>query len=297
MDARFKKIRNVLIIILALNWLVAGAKIIYGLITKSSAMSADGFHSFSDGASNIIGLIGITIAYRPKDKNHPYGHKKYETFASILIAILLFIIAFNLIRNGIIRFFNPEIPDVTYISFIVMLTTIAINIGVYIYEKAQSKLFASDILAADSYHTRSDILISVSVLATLVAIKAGFPMMDTFVSIFIAILIIYSAIRILKESSDVLCDKAVISQDKIKNIVESVPEVKGCHNIRTRGRLDDIHVDLHVLVDPTLPIGKAHALNHKIQKIIKAKLPNITDIAIHIEPLNSVERLPADRQV
>ena len=284
MDARFKKIRNVLIIILALNWLVAGAKIIYGLITKSSAMSADGFHSFSDGASNIIGLIGITIAYRPKDKNHPYGHKKYETFASILIAILLFIIAFNLIRNGIIRFFNPEIPDVTYISFIVMLTTIAINTGVYIYERAQSKLFASDILAADSYHTRSDILISVSVLATLVAIKAGFPMMDTFVSIFIAILIIYSAIKILKESSDVLCDKAVISQGKIKNIVKSVQEVKGCHNIRTRGRLDDIHVDLHVLVDPTLSVGKAHALNHKIQKLIKAKLPNITDIAMHIEP-------------
>ena len=284
MDARFKKIRNVLITILALNWLVAGAKIIYGLITKSTAMSADGFHSFSDGASNIIGLIGITIAYRPKDKNHPYGHKKYETFASILIAILLFIIAFNLIRNGIIRFFNPEIPDVTYISFIVMLTTIAINTGVYIYERAQSRLFASDILAADSYHTRSDILISVSVLATLVAIKAGFPMMDTFVSIFIAILIIYSAIRILKESSDVLCDKAVISQGKIKNIVKSVQEVKGCHNIRTRGRLDDIHVDLHVLVDSALPIGKAHALNHRIQKLIKAKLPNITDIAIHIEP-------------
>jgi len=284
MDVRFNKIRNVLIVILALNWLVAGAKIIYGLITKSTAMSADGFHSFADGASNIIGLIGITIAYRPKDKNHPYGHKKYETFASILIAILLFVIAFNLIKNGITRFFNPVIPDVTYISFIVILTTMAINTGVYIYERAQSKLLASDILAADAHHTRSDILISISVLATLVAIKAGFPGVDAFVSIFIAILIVRAAIEILKESSDVLCDKAVISQDKIKNIVESVPEVKGCHNIRTRGRLDDIYVDLHVLVDPALPIGEAHALNHKIQKLIKTKLPNITDIAIHTEP-------------
>ena len=284
MDVRFKKIRNVLIVILALNWLVAGAKIIYGLITRSTAMSADGFHSFSDGASNIIGLIGISIAYRPKDKNHPYGHKKYETFASIVIAILLFIIAFNLIRNGVTRFFNPVIPDVTTISFIVMLTTMAINTGVYIYEKAQSKLLVSDILAADAHHTRSDILISISVLATLVAISAGFPIVDTLVSIFIAILIVYSAIEILKESSDVLCDKAVISETKIKNIVESLGDVKGCHKIRTRGRLDDIHIDLHVLADPALPIGKAHALNHKIQKLIKDKLPNITDIAIHIEP-------------
>ena len=284
MDIRFTKIRRVLIAILALNWFVAVAKLIYGFMTNSTAMSADGFHSFADGTSNIIGLIGIWVASQPKDKDHPYGHKKYETFTAIIIAILLFIISFNLIRSGIFRFFNPVIPEVTLISFIVMLSTMAVNTGVFFYERSQAKVLSSDILAADAQHTRSDILISISVVFTLIAIKMGFPVVDIIVSILIALLIAHAAFEILKKSSDVLCDRRAIDSGKIRNIVMGIEGVEGCHKIRTRGRSDDIYVDLHVLVDPGTSVGKAHELNHKIETKIKKELSSVTEIAIHIEP-------------
>ena len=287
MQTRFKKIRNILLVILFLNWLVAVAKILYGFIIKSTAMSADGFHSFADGTSNIIGLIGIWVASQPQDKDHPYGHKKYETFAAIIIAIILFIISFNIIRSGFIRFFNPVTPDVTVIGFIVMLSTMAVNTGVYLYEKKQARVLSSDILSADAQHTRSDILVSLSVICTLVAVKAGVPVVDSIVSIFIAFLIARSGIEILKESSSVLCDKTVMDEGLVKKLILSVEGVKDCHKIRTRGRRDDIHIDLHIMVDPGMPIGKAHMLNHKLEEIIKANIKNTTDIAIHIEPFYS----------
>ncbi len=284
MQIRFKKIRGILIIVLLFNWIVAGAKIIYGIITQSTAMSADGFHSFADGASNIIGLVAIFIASQPKDSEHPYGHKKYETFAAIVIAILLFMISFNIIRGSVARFFHPVIPEVTLISFIVMIATLAINCVVFIYEKANAKALTSDILAADAEHTKSDMLISISVIVTLIAVKVGFPAMDTIVSVCIALFIARSGFEILKQSSDVLCDRTVIPVTEIKRVVLAVEGVKDCHRIRTRGRQDDIHIDLHITVDTDMTIGRAHNLNHEIQTAIQKKIEGVTDIAIHIEP-------------
>jgi cation diffusion facilitator family transporter len=284
MHTRFVKIRNILLVILFLNWLVAVAKIFYGIITRAASITADGFHSFSDGASNLIGLAGIWAASQPVDRDHPYGHKKYETFSAVIISILLFIISFNIIRGGIIRFLNPVMPDITGISFFVMIMTMAVNTGVYLYEKKQSHLLSSDILAADSYHTRSDILVSLSVIFTLIAVKAGFPAVDSIVSILIALLIAYSGIGILRESSGVLCDKTVIEETLIKDIVLSVKGVRGCHNIRTRGRADDVHLDLHIEVDSSMAIGTAHKLSHQVEDILKHSLKGVTDIAMHIEP-------------
>jgi len=286
MQIRFKKIRNVLTAVLMLNWLVAAAKIIYGFITGSTAMSADGFHSFSDGTSNIIGLIAIVVASQPKDKDHPYGHKKYETFAAIVIAILLFLISFNLIRSSMARFLNPVIPDVTLNSFIIMIVTLAVNTGVFFYEKSKARILTSDILAADAQHTKSDILISISVVCALIAVKSGFPVIDPIVSIFIALFIAYSGLEILRHSSDVLCDRAVIPAEDIRRVVLGIEGVKGCHNIRTRGRQDDINIDLHITVNTDMPTGEAHNLSHKIQDVIRKRIEGVTDISIHIEPIN-----------
>src|SRR3989338_5697321 len=110
---KFSEVRRILIVILLLNWFVAFSKVIYGLITKSAAMAADGVHSFADGASNIIGLIGIWAASEPKDEGHPYGHKKFETFATLGIAGILFLAAFNILKHAFLRISSPVIPEVT----------------------------------------------------------------------------------------------------------------------------------------------------------------------------------------
>ena len=108
----YQKIRKILLIILVLNWLVALVKIIYGLSSRCSSMTADGFHSLSDGTSNVIGLLGIHFACQPVDKDHPYGHKKYETLFSLAISAMLFIVSFNLIKQGWERLRHPVLPQV-----------------------------------------------------------------------------------------------------------------------------------------------------------------------------------------
>ena len=283
---KFKQIRRILITILIFNWLVAFSKIIYGLVTKCASMTADGVHSFGDGASNIIGLVGIWAASRPKDEDHPYGHKKFETIATFGIAFILFLAAFNILRDTFLGFSLPVIPDVTSASFILMTVTIIINIFVMRYESRKGRELSSDILTCDALHTKGDIFASFVVVGTLVSIKLGFPFLDTIVASLIAILIAKSGVEILRRSSYILCDGNVLSKAEIKSIVNKMPEVKSVHDIRTRGRIDDIHVDLHVIIDAKMHVEAAHSLSHRIESALKTGIRGVTDVSVHIEPLS-----------
>jgi cation diffusion facilitator family transporter len=280
----YKQARKVLIYTLLLNWLVALAKLIYGVLTRSASMTADGLHSFADGTNNIVGMVGFYIAAKPIDKTHPYGHEKYETLTALGIGGLLLFVAFDIIKGAIQRFSNPVIPDVNIGSFIVMFVTVAINIFVMIYENREGKRLKSDFLISDSYHTRSDILVSCSVIATLIAVKIGMPIIDTVMAVLIAVFIGFSAFEILWETSKVLSDAAVVPPEKIKNVVMGFADVSNCHNIRTRGRQDNICVDLHIWVKPDMHIDISHKLVHKIEEQLKKEIPGVKDVITHIEP-------------
>jgi cation diffusion facilitator family transporter len=283
-EERYQKIRRILIYILILNWGVAAAKLFYGWLTRSASMTADGFHSFSDGASNIIGLFGIWVASRPVDQSHPYGHKKYETLTSVAISALLFLVCLNVVREGVIRFLHPVIPKVDVKSFLVMGVTLAINIAVMIYERKRGRALRSDILISDALHTRADILTSTSVIITLIGVKMGYPILDPIASLMIAVFIGYAAVDILRESSRVLSDGVAIREEEIEKVVLNIKGVKEVHQVRSRGRPDDIHVDLHVLVDPEMHVHRAHHLSYAIENKIKRDLRGVTDVVVHMEP-------------
>lgn len=290
---RSSQIKKILIYTLALNWLVALAKLILGYRIKSSSMVADGYHSLSDGASNVICFLGIWLASRPKDDSHPYGHKKYETFASIGIAFLLFFVCIGIIHESIGRFKSPITPNVNILSFIVMSITLAINFMVMRYEYKAGKRLNSDVLIADSAHTKADILTSISVIAALLAVKSGWVFLDPFIAIIIAAFIAYAAFEILKDSAVVLCDSAVIDSKKIEEIVLSIAGVLSVHKIRTRGRCDDIHIDLHVLVRSDMRMDSAHSLSYKIEEDLKRKISGVTDVVVHMEPkIRQEKQLP-----
>jgi cation diffusion facilitator family transporter len=289
-EERYLKIRRVLIYVLLLNWGVAAAKLFYGWVTRSASMTADGFHSFSDGSSNIIGLIGIWIASRPIDETHPYGHKKFETLTSVGISILLFLVCFNVVREGILRFLQPIVPQVNVSSFLVMGITLAINIAVMIYEKKIGIVLKSEILISDALHTRADILTSFTVVVTLIGVKLGYPILDPIASLVISGFIAYAAIEILKESSRVLSDGVAIPIEEIKRVVLSIRGVKECHQIRSRGRGDDIHIDFHVLVDPEMDVHRAHHLSYAIENKVKRDFRGVTDVVVHMEPFEKKEQ-------
>src|SRR4030042_2327182 len=284
---RFQQIRRILIYILILNWGVAAAKLIYGWLISSASMKADGFHSFSDGSSHLIAPIGIWVAYRPIDQNHPYGHKKYETLTSAAISALLFFVCFNVIREGIARFINPVIPEVNLNAFLVMIVTMAVNIFVMVYENKKGKELKSDLLISDALHTRSDILTSASVIITLMAIKLGIPVVDPIASLVIAFFIGYAAVQILRESARVLSDGAAIPIQEIERVVLAIKGVKECHQIRSRGREDDIHIDLHILFDWKMDVHRAHHLSYAIENKIKRDFRGVTDVVVHIEPMET----------
>ncbi|NCO83067.1 MAG: cation transporter [Nitrospirae bacterium CG_4_10_14_3_um_filter_44_29] len=278
------QIRRVLLYTLVLNAGVSLAKIIYGYMSNSIAMTSDGFHSLFDGVSNIVGLIGIWIAYHPPDENHPYGHKKYETLFTIIIGVMIFIACFQILKqvyHSIVEFHRTE---VTTASFAVMLITMGINAFVAVYESRKGKELKSEFLIADALHTKSDILVSVAVIASLIFTRAGYRFADALVGIVIAFLIARIGYEIIKRASDVLVDTICIDTTALEGVIKSVEGVKGCHDIRTRGTERSINLDVHILVNPKISVEKAHEIADSVEEKIKTVFPSVLDIVVHIEP-------------
>ncbi|MER0278948.1 cation diffusion facilitator family transporter [Clostridioides difficile] len=284
----YKKVKQVLWIILFANFAVALLKIVIGNQIKSYSMTADGFHSLSDGASNIVGLIGIFFASKPKDKNHPYGHKKFEIITSLFISGMLFIIAIKIILSAVSRISNPITPSITIESLIALVITLFINIFVCMYEYRIGTKLNSYVLISDSLHTRSDIFVSLGVLVTLIGVKLGFPVIiESIVPIIISAFIIYSAYGIFKPSIGILVDRVAVDEDYIREIVFEFNEVRDVHNIRSRGSKSSIYIDMHVMVDPFISIEQSHDLTHKIEKQIQEEINENAQVIVHIEPFYS----------
>ncbi|HFL3600067.1 TPA: cation diffusion facilitator family transporter [Clostridioides difficile] len=284
----YKKVKQVLWIILFANFAVALLKIIIGNQIKSYSMTADGFHSLSDGASNIVGLIGIFFASKPKDKNHPYGHKKFEIITSLFISGMLFVIAIKIILSAVLRIANPVVPAITIESLIALIITLFVNIFVCMYEYRIGTKLNSYVLISDSLHTRSDIFVSLGVLVTLVGVKLGFPVIiESIVPIIISAFIIYSAYGIFRPSIGILVDRVAVDEDYIKEIVFEFNEVRDVHNIRSRGSKSSIYIDMHVMVDPFISVEQSHDLTHKIEKQIQEEINENAQVIVHIEPFYS----------
>lgn len=283
----YKKVKQVLWMILFANLGVAVMKIIIGTMIKSASMAADGFHSLTDGSSNIVGLIGIQIASKPVDVEHPYGHRKFETLAGLFISGMLFLVGGKIILDAISRFVNAVTPNITIESLIILLVTLLINIFVSTYEYKRGKALKSQILLSDSMHTRSDIYVSIGVLVTLICVKVGLPpIVDPIASLLVAAMIIHAAYEIFKDNSCILVDKAVVSTDKIKDIILSFEHVKGTHNIRSRGSENDLHIDMHIMTAPDLSVDESHKLIHSIEEKIREEINENVQVFAHIEPFN-----------
>lgn len=281
----YKEVQKILAIILVANLLVAGLKILVGTIIKSTSMTADGFHSVSDGASNVIGLIGIHFASKGRDKEHPYGHSKYETLAGLFISLMLFIAGGNVILAAIEKFRNPVMPEVTTMSLLALVFTLIVNIVVSNIEYRKGKELNSQILISDSMHTRSDVYISLGVLATLIAIKLGLPIwIDPLASLVVAAFIIQAAYEIFRNNSHILLDGEAIDSEDIREVVMSFEEVKDVHKIRSRSSINIVNVDLHLVVDPELDVEESHKLTHDIEDAIRDKFDENLQLIAHLEP-------------
>ena len=281
----FNKVKRILWVILFANLSVAALKIVTGYLIKSTSLTADGFHSLTDGSSNIVALVGIQFASKPVDEEHPYGHSKFETLAGLFIAVMLFLLGLKIISSSIVNLMHPIAPTVSFASIAALLITLAINIFVARYEYQQGRKLNSILLISDSLHTKSDVFISIGVLLTLICIKIGVPpIIDPIASLVVSIFVLHGAYEIFTETSGVLVDQAAVAPMEVKNIIMSFPQVKNVHKIRSRGCDRSIHIDLHLLVEPLMSIESSHILMHDIEEKLSADLQKSVQAYIHLEP-------------
>lgn len=281
---RGREVSRVLVRVLLLNLAVAMAKIGLGLSTGAVSVLSDGYHSLTDTASNVVALVGVRIARRPPDDNHPYGHRKFETIASVGILLFLILVLMQVVGRAWSSLWSSESPSVGPIAFIVMGVTLLVNLAVVRYERAAARALQSEVLAADAYHTMSDVFTSITVIAALAGVMLGFPVLDPIVAFLVAGFIGYACWEISSATSHILSDAAVIPEEDIRTVVEGMPEILGCHQIRTRGSRDFAFLDLHIWMDGTLPLDEAHRLSHVVKDRLMARFPQIKDAVIHIEP-------------
>jgi cation diffusion facilitator family transporter len=284
LNTRAAELSTVLYRVLVLNLSVAAAKITLGLTTGAVSVLSDGFHSLTDTASNVVAIIGVRIADAPPDEEHPYGHRKFETMASVGILLFLLLVLLEVLTAAWDRFRSGGQPAITSLTFIVMGATFAVNLAVVFYERRAAARLQSDVLLADAHHTLSDLLTSATVILALIGVRSGFGWLDPAAALVVAVFIGYACWEIFKSTTGILADRIVIPEEDIRAVVSTVPEVVGCHNIRTRGSADFVFLDLHIWMDAQMPLERAHSLSHLVKDKLMARFPQIKDAIIHIEP-------------
>ncbi|HZP47161.1 MAG TPA: cation diffusion facilitator family transporter [Vicinamibacterales bacterium] len=282
---RYAAVTRVLWRVLLLNVGVALAKIGVGYASGAVSVLSDGFHSLTDAASNVVGLVGVRAAERPPDADHPYGHRKYETVAAAAVTVFLLLVVIEVLRNAANHLLGrTQSHAIGAESFVVMIVTVAINLTVVAYESREGERLASEVLIADATQTRGDVLSSIAVIAALIGARAGLPVLDPIAALVVAGFIAHAGFQVARVTTRILSDRIVMDESDLERVVMSVPGVLGCHQIRTRGSADHVFLDLHVWLPAAMPLVDAHALSHMVKDRLIDRYPQIVDAIIHIEP-------------
>lgn len=279
-----RSVRRLLIGFLLLNLIVTAVKFVAGALTGSIAVIADAFNALVDSSSNIIGLLGLRAAAEPPDAAHPYGRRKYETIATLGIGGLMLLAGWEVLQDVFDRLSGGQPPEVTPVSLALLLATLPLNIFTVWYEGKRGRQLGSDILIADATSTRVNIFVSLSALIGLLGASIGLPWLDIVVALGIVAYVFRSAYRIIRDTAGVLTDSAAIDPRLVEDIARSVPGVWFATRVRSRGREDDVHLDLHIKVDPAMATEQAHAIASEVERRLRHRLTGVVDAVVHIEP-------------
>mgnify|MGYP001814358641 FL=1 len=279
--AKDKQVRRVILIEGIANLLVLIAKTIVGLSTGSMAILADAIHSLTDLTNNFIAWVVMKFSSQPADREHPYGHRKFETLAVFILASLLVVLAIELALNAI-RKEETEVVS-SSIELVVMLTVLIINIVVTGWQHRWAQRLDSDILRADATHTFADVLITSVVIAGWQLSAMGYAWIDRLCAIGVAMLVIYLAYKLFRRAIPVLVDEYAIDPQELNTLLNNVNGVKDVYRVRSRWIGKACAIDLVISVDPEMSIEESHEIADEIESLIEERFET-SDISIHIEP-------------
>lgn len=275
--------KKVLWIILLLNLFVLCIKIFAGIITRSLSILGDAAHSAVDLLNNIVGLIVLRFASEPPDKEHPYGHGKFETLAAFGIVTFLAIACLEIVQSSLGRLFHPvKLPLFKQEVVWLLVLTLVVNLVVWIYERKKGKKLKSDLLIADSSHTGSDVLITLSVLASQYLIANEMYWIDPFIAIIIAIFIAKAGYEIITCTVPILVDEAWLDSKVISESALSINGVVDCYEIYSRRGPYSAFIECKIKVVPK-DLYTAHKIADKVEEKLKLDFGNCK-VSVHVEP-------------
>jgi len=275
----------VLLVALVINLAMAVLKVAVGLASGSLAVVADGLHSSTDGFSSLMGLLSNGLSDPRPDRDHPYGHHKYEAVGSLAIAGLILVAAVEIIKSAAVRLasgFRP--PHLDGSAVVLLVLSLGMNVLLAGYERRQARRLNSRLLAADALHTWSDIWTTAAVLVGLGAAHGlGLPWMDLALAIPLALLLLKVCWSVLKANLPLLVDRIAIAPEAIHQLAMEVPGVLNCHDIASRGLVgQQVFVDMHMVVDAN-DLPTAHRITELVEEHLEARYGPVR-CTIHLEP-------------
>jgi cation diffusion facilitator family transporter len=271
----------------AVNLMLAVIKIIGGVIGQSQALLADGIHSLSGLASDAMVLFAVKHAGEDADDDHPYGHARYETLATVALGLLLIAVAGGIAYDAILRLQEPsELTTPALFTLIIAVISILSNEGLYHATRAVAQKIHSPMLEANAWHHRSDAISSIVVFVGIGATYIGYPLLDSIAAILVALMIGKIGLDLSKQSMQELVDTALEPEviENIRSTILDIDDVRHLHMLRTRRMAHNALVDVHIQVSPKLSVSEGHHIAEMVETTLMKNFDDINDVTVHIDP-------------
>lgn len=286
-NERYQASKHVTLISIYLNVFLSIIKMFFGYVSYSQALFADGVHSLSDLMTDALVLIAAKFGSKQPDLEHPYGHGRIETIATVLVAIILgavgIFIAYDAFLD-ILRNKHLNVPGTT--AMIVAAISVLSKESLYHYMSGISKRVHSNLLRANAWHNRSDAFVSLIVLIGIIGAKFGWHYMDAVAAIIVAVLIVKMSIDMIWHSIRELIDTGVEPEllKDIRKTIHTIPGVESVHQLRTRSLGGHVFIDVHVIVDPHISVSEGHYIGDQVLRALLKTYPHVKDVTVHVDP-------------
>jgi cation diffusion facilitator family transporter len=289
MPNRYPDIKRATFLDIAKNLTLGASKIILGWLGQSHALMADGIHSFADLLTDFLVLLGAKYGSQRADADHPYGHARFETIASLGLSLILILTGLGIIIHAGGNLRSPSYLETpAFFVLGVAVFSIVLNEWIYRYTHRLAKKIGSDLLLANALHSRSDVISSIVVLVGVAGSLLGLTYMDAVAALILGLFIIKMGGEITWRNVMELVDTGLDAQtiEILHKAIFNVPGVKSIHELRSRRMAGRALLEVHIIVDPTLTVSEGHHIGEKVTEVLQAKLDLLDNVIVHIDSEN-----------
>ncbi|MFA9460391.1 cation diffusion facilitator family transporter [Thiohalorhabdus sp. Cl-TMA] len=276
------------------NLVLAAVKTVIGVLASSQALIADGLHSLSDLLTDALVLAAVRMGAREPDADHPYGHGRFETLATVLLGLILIGAGLGIAINAAVRLAAGEVPLPTWPALVAALFSIGANEWLYRIQVRIGRRYQATTVVANAWHHRTDALSSVAALAGIAGSMMGWAVLDTVAAVAVAFMVVWAGGKLgwdaIKELVDTALDQQEVEQ--IRRLMLRVEGVKSVHNLKTRRMGPEVLVDVHVQVPGTVSVSEGHQIAERVRKHVIQQHPEVSEVLVHVDPENDEQGAP-----